>query len=95
MVMVQDDKLFQQIFVRGDGIVQVLALADKMFKALAKEMMSTSSLSQEMIPGRQSCLKLWNFHPLCCVACFMYFNHVFVFGGGYVFAFYCSPGFIP
>lgn len=94
MVMAQDDKWLQQIFVRGDDVVQVLAMADKMFKALAKEMMSTSSLSQEMGPWGTVCIKSQNFHPLCCDACFVYFNYVFVFGGGCVFAFDCSPGFI-
>lgn len=95
MVMAQDDKWLQQIFVRGDDVVQVLAMADKMFKALAKEMMSTSSLSQEMDPWGTVCFKLQDFHPLCCDACFVYFNYVFLFGRGYVFPFDCSPGSIP
>lgn len=71
MVMVQDDKLVQQIFVRGDGIVQVLALADKMFKALAKEMMSTNSLSREMDPWVTVLLKVVEFSStlLCCLFC--------------------------
>lgn len=55
--MAQDDKWFQQIFVRGDDVVQVLATADKMFKAFAKEMMSTSSLSREMDPWGTVCFK--------------------------------------
>jgi len=70
-------------------------MADKMFKALAKEMMSTRSLSQEMDPWGTVCFKLQNFHPLCCDAFFVCSDYVFVFGGGYVFAFDCSPGFIP
>lgn len=76
-------------------MVQVLAMADKMFKALAKEMMSTSSLSQEMDPWGTVCFKLQDFHPLCCDVCFEYFNYVFLLGEGYVFPFDCSPGFIP
>lgn len=57
--------------MRGDGIVQVLALADKMFKALAKEMMSTSSLSREMDPWVTVLLKLVKFSStlLCCLFC--------------------------
>lgn len=70
-------------------------MADKMFKALAKEMMSTSRLSQELDPWGTVCCKSPNFHPLCCDACFVYFNYVFVFGGGCDFASDCSPGFIP
>lgn len=81
MVMAQDEKCLQQIFARGDYVLQVHAMADKMFKVLAKEMMSTTSLSLEMHPCGSFCLKLRSFHPLICDAYFVYFNCVFVFGG--------------
>lgn len=78
MVVAQDDKLLQQIFVRGCDVVQVLAMTDRMFKALAKEMMSTSILPREMDPWGTVCFKSPNFHALCCDACFVYFNSVLV-----------------
>lgn len=81
-----------RFFARGDYVVQVHAMADKMFKALAKEMMSTTSLSLEMHPCGSFCLRLQSFHPLICDAYFVYFNSVFVFGED--FAFCCSPDFI-